>query len=105
MKIKYVFHGLIFPPVSFCNNWDNVNKYLSKKPLVGEKEKEPQELYMKKYGAGNTEVVFYSYLIGTVYIFFIVLFEGTLLEALPLLGLFNYFAEIVRWKQVFNLVG
>ena len=44
-----------------------------------------QELFMKKYGAVNTEVVFYSYLIGTVYIFLIVLFEGTLLQALPLM--------------------
>ncbi|XP_063725213.1 adenosine 3'-phospho 5'-phosphosulfate transporter 2-like [Symsagittifera roscoffensis] len=45
---------------------------------VGKKEKEPQELYMKKYSTGNTEIVFYSFLIGTVYILFTVLFKEPL---------------------------
>ncbi|XP_075259688.1 adenosine 3'-phospho 5'-phosphosulfate transporter 2-like isoform X3 [Convolutriloba macropyga] len=50
-----------------------------------------QELFMKKYSAANTEVVFFSYLIGVGYIFVVVVFEGKLTEAVQLMDTHTLF--------------
>ena len=41
-----------------------------------------QEKFMKKYSASNTEMVFFSYAIGVIYIFLIIIWEGTYFAAL-----------------------
>lgn len=47
-----------------------------------------QEKSMKTYGASNAEVVLYSYSIGFLYIFIVMLFTGDLFDGI------NFFAQV-----------
>lgn len=47
-----------------------------------------QEKSMKSYGATNAEVVLYSYSIGFLYIFLVMLFTGDLIDGI------KYFAQV-----------
>lgn len=54
-----------------------------------------QEKAMKAHGASNAEVVLYSYSIGFLYIFIVMLFTGDLYDGI------NFFAQVRHKKTIY----
>lgn len=54
-----------------------------------------QEKSMKTYGASNAEVVLYSYSIGFLYIFIVMLFTGDLFDGIVFFAQVNFNKKIV----------
>lgn len=53
-----------------------------------------QEKSMKTYGATNSEVILYSYGIGFIYLFMIMICTGSFVDGL------QYFATVIKYPQI-----
>uniref|UniRef100_A0A7E5A0V5 Adenosine 3'-phospho 5'-phosphosulfate transporter 2 n=1 Tax=Panagrellus redivivus TaxID=6233 RepID=A0A7E5A0V5_PANRE len=62
-----------------------------------------QEKSMKKFGAQNTEVVFYSYSIGSIYIFIFLLLKWELFDAMSFF--WNHPRETYGYGVIFSVLG